>query len=75
MADLPEHAAILCPLPRLDEIDRAVDASPKAVYFEQSRDGLYVRIALIAKIMDDYSKWVRPSHRDIGSKKSSTGLP
>jgi aspartate carbamoyltransferase len=46
--DLPVHGIILCPLPRLDEIDRDVDRSGKAAYFDQSRDGLRVRMAVLA---------------------------
>lgn len=47
---LPEHAIIMHPLPRIDEIDSAVDDDKRARYFEQSGNGLYVRMALLEQI-------------------------
>jgi len=48
----PEHlknsqAIVLDPLPRIDEIDAAVDELPNAKYFQQAKNGLYVRMALL----------------------------
>ncbi|KAG0468665.1 hypothetical protein HPP92_017993 [Vanilla planifolia] len=34
------------PLPRLDEITVDVDADPRAAYFRQAKNGLYIRMAL-----------------------------
>lgn len=48
---LPEHSIIMHPLPRVDEINPEVDASPKAIYFKQARNGLYVREALLALVL------------------------
>jgi aspartate carbamoyltransferase catalytic subunit len=42
-----ENLRILHPLPRVNEIDMDVDASPKAYYFDQAKNGLYVRQAII----------------------------
>jgi aspartate carbamoyltransferase catalytic subunit len=42
---------ILHPLPRVNEISTDVDANPKAYYFEQALNGVYVRQALIATIL------------------------
>ena len=42
---------ILDPLPRIDEIDSAVDALPNAAYFRQARNGLYVRMALLEMLL------------------------
>jgi aspartate carbamoyltransferase catalytic subunit len=39
---------ILHPLPRVNEISQDVDDNPKAYYFEQARNGLYVRQAIIS---------------------------
>ena len=39
------------PLPRVDEIDREVDDTPYAYYFEQAQNGLYLREALISLIL------------------------
>lgn len=38
---------ILHPLPRVNEIDYAIDDTPFAYYFQQAKNGLYVRQALI----------------------------
>ncbi len=42
---------ILHPLPRVDEIDPAIDAVSHAYYFEQAQNGLYVRMALLALLL------------------------
>lgn len=47
---LPDHAIIMHPLPRVDEIDPSVDSDPRARYFEQSGNGLYIRMALLDQI-------------------------
>lgn len=48
---LPKDAMILHPLPRVDEIDTQVDADPRAQYFVQAGNGLYVRMGLINQIL------------------------
>src|SRR5437588_8632230 len=45
MRRLPARAILMHPLPRLDEIDPLVDADPRAAYFRQARNGLWVRMA------------------------------
>jgi aspartate carbamoyltransferase catalytic subunit len=47
MRRLPEHAILMHPLPRLEEIDPLVDADPRAAYFRQARNGLWVRMAVL----------------------------
>lgn len=42
---------VLHPLPRVDEIHKDVDNDPRAAYFEQMRLGMYVRMALILKLL------------------------
>ncbi len=42
---------ILHPLPRVNEIDVDVDENIKAYYFEQARNGMYTRMAIIASIL------------------------
>jgi len=42
---------ILHPLPRVNEIEEAVDQNPKAYYFQQAKNGVFVREALIASIL------------------------
>lgn len=46
-ANLKSSAIILNPLPRIDEIDPEVDASPHAYYWKQNELGLFVRMAII----------------------------
>ena len=46
-----DNCRILHPLPRVNEINEDVDANPKAYYFQQAQNGLYVREALIASIL------------------------
>ncbi|UBM63463.1 aspartate carbamoyltransferase [Candidatus Sulfidibacterium hydrothermale] len=46
-----ESLRILHPLPRVNEISEDVDDNPKAYYFQQAKNGVYVRQALIAAIL------------------------
>lgn len=43
-----ESLRILHPLPRVNEITTDVDDDPRAAYFRQMRNGMYVRMALLA---------------------------
>jgi aspartate carbamoyltransferase catalytic subunit len=45
------EALILHPLPRVDEIAVDVDALPRAAYFRQAHNGMYVRMALLKLIL------------------------
>lgn len=49
--DTKENFRVLHPLPRVNEIDINVDPSPKAYYFEQALNGVFVRQALMALIL------------------------
>ena len=51
MAAAPADMIVLHPLPRVDEIATAVDADPRAKYFEQAAGGVPVRMALIALLL------------------------
>ena len=42
---------ILHPLPRVNEISMEVDNDPRAWYFRQAKYGMFVRMALIAKLL------------------------
>ncbi|MCM1517738.1 MAG: aspartate carbamoyltransferase [Pseudoflavonifractor sp.] len=46
-----DNLRILHPLPRVNEIDYDVDDNPKAYYFQQARNGLYARQAIICKAL------------------------
>lgn len=43
---------ILHPLPRVNEISVEVDKDPRAVYFKQVQFGVYIRMALILKLLE-----------------------
>lgn len=43
---------IMHPLPRVDEIAEEVDSDPRAIYFEQAQNGVYVRMALLLFLFD-----------------------
>jgi aspartate carbamoyltransferase catalytic subunit len=42
---------ILHPLPRVNEIDPDVDKNEKAYYFSQAQNGLYIRQAIVSKVL------------------------
>ena len=43
---------IMHPLPRVNEISVAVDDDPRALYFDQVKNGMFVRMALIMKLLE-----------------------
>jgi aspartate carbamoyltransferase catalytic subunit len=45
------NAIVMHPLPRLDEIAMEVDSDPRAAYFRQAQNGLYVRMALLSMVL------------------------
>lgn len=51
MAKAKEDMIVMHPLPRVNEIAVEVDADPRAVYFHQVKFGMYVRMALIMKLL------------------------
>ena len=51
MALAREDMAVLHPLPRVNEIAAAVDKDPRALYFQQAQNGVYVRMALIMTLL------------------------
>lgn len=51
LKSLQPGAIIMHPLPRINEISREVDEDPRAAYFRQARNGLYIRMALLDLIL------------------------
>jgi aspartate carbamoyltransferase catalytic subunit len=45
------HSIVMHPLPRLDEISMEVDQDPRAAYFRQAQNGLYVRMAVLTMVL------------------------
>ncbi len=51
LKDSKENLKVLHPLPRVKEIDQDVDDNPKAYYFQQARNGMFTRQAVICDLM------------------------
>ena len=49
---LNSKAIIMHPLPRVGEITTDVDKDPRAAYFRQAKNGLYIRMALLHMIFN-----------------------
>ena len=49
---LKSDALILHPLPRTVELDKTVDDDPRALYFRQAANGLFVRMALLTMLLE-----------------------
>ena len=47
-----EDLVIMHPLPRVNEISVAVDDDPRAMYFAQAKNGMFIRMALIMKMLE-----------------------
>ncbi len=52
LARMKSDAMILHPLPRTVELDKQVDQDSRARYFQQARNGLYVRMALLTMVLE-----------------------
>ena len=52
LTDTKPNLRILHPLPRVNEIEQDIDTNPKAYYFQQAKNGLYVREALICNALN-----------------------
>jgi len=50
LALMKPKAIVMHPLPRPDEISMEVDSDPRAAYFRQAQNGLYVRMALLSLV-------------------------
>lgn len=46
-----EDMIVLHPLPRVNEISYEIDSDPRAYYFKQAKFGMFVRMALISKLL------------------------
>lgn len=46
-----ENTIVMHPLPRVDEISEKIDDDPRACYFEQAHNGLFVRMALLLQVL------------------------
>ena len=53
MTHLRQDAVVMHPLPRVDEISPEIDTDPRAAYFRQAHNGLYLRMALLRMILGE----------------------
>ena len=65
-------AVIMHPLPRVDELSPAIDSDPRSKYFEQARNGIPVRMALIA-LMLGLKPWTHRSGPEQGHLPTQKG--
>ncbi len=47
-----EDMLVMHPLPRVNEISTEIDSDPRAAYFKQAQYGVYIRMALILKLLE-----------------------
>lgn len=52
---LKRNAIVMHPLPRVDEIATSVDADPRAAYFRQAQNGVFIRMALLSSLLSQHS--------------------
>ncbi len=52
LTNVKKNLKILHPLPRVYEIDTDIDKTPYAYYFQQAKNGVYVRQAIIVKLLN-----------------------
>ncbi len=48
-----DHTIVLHPLPRVDEISTDIDDDPRAMYFKQAHNGLFVRMGLFVQAFEE----------------------
>ena len=64
-----EDTIIMHPLPRVNEITEGVDKDKRAKYFDQAKNGMYIRMALIMKLIEeaekDPSRPIKPEYSTI----------
>jgi carbamoyl-phosphate synthase/aspartate carbamoyltransferase/dihydroorotase len=51
MTKAKQKMVVMHPLPRLDEISTDFDTDPRAAYFRQAENGVYVRMSVLALLL------------------------
>lgn len=54
LKNVKKNLKVLHPLPRIDEIDKNVDDTPYAYYFQQAQNGVFARQALLALLLTNH---------------------
>jgi aspartate carbamoyltransferase catalytic subunit len=62
LASSKPNLRILHPLPRVNEISYDVDDNPKAYYYQQARNGLYAREAILCDVLGITLDEIRNNH-------------
>ena len=52
LSKFSKNTIVLHPLPRVNEISEDIDDDPRAMYFKQAHNGMYVRMALLLQVFD-----------------------
>jgi hypothetical protein len=68
-------AIIMHPLPRVDEIPKEVDDDPRARYFQQAQNGLYIRMAAVIPAIKKRLARVRPQTASFGPGRRPSAMP
>lgn len=55
MKQLNPDAVVMHPLPRVNEISQEIDSDPRAAYFRQAKNGLFIRMALLKILLSNES--------------------
>jgi aspartate carbamoyltransferase catalytic subunit len=72
---LNPNAIVLHPLPRVDEISPEVDSDPRAAYFRQAHNGVYLRMALLSSLLTDPSERIAEPGPSFGRAGMLTPSP
>lgn len=51
MQQAKSTTVVMHPLPRVNEIDVRLDSDPRAAYFRQVKNGMYIRMAILAAVL------------------------
>ena len=57
---LKPTGVIMHPLPRREEMHIDIDSDPRAKYWRQERNGMWMRVAILSKIFNVHHKIVHP---------------
>lgn len=56
LSSLKENCVIMHPMPRRTELDPKIDFDKRAAYWRQERNGMWIRVALIIKVFEQYEE-------------------
>lgn len=74
MALAGEKLRVMHPLPRVNEISVAVDKDPRGCYFKQVKNGKYMRMALILKLLEEAENPVKSAEYSDYAGEEISGL-